>query len=451
MGIVARMAALFQTNFGTIAEQAAEKSEVIQRKRKFTASSLAQTFVLGFLAHPNATDEQLAQTANKIGADVTTQAVEQRHSPRLVRFLKEFFLGCSKEIVASDSALAPILERFTEVGVLDSSTITLPECMKNEFPGCGGKYEHGGGNAAIKLQTELDLKHGGLKIDVESGKSSDNTSAAQMAERKEGSLRIADLGYFSLSVLATMAAAKAFFLSRLQFGTKVTLKENGNVVAIPNLLAWLGERHARHKGPFVDMSVLLGQDLAFGCRLIAWRVPAEQANRRRQKLKKDLMNKKKRVPSAERLAWCDWSILVTNVPIEKLTPAEAVVLYRARWQIELLFKRWKSQDLVATLTGSTDERKMVRVWGRLAAALLQHWLVVTTTWGNATRSWAKTSEAIRDFVGQIIDAIPERARLERVLEKLCSVVSKTCGRNKRKKPGTVELLNDASLLDFRLT
>jgi IS4 transposase len=49
----------------------------------------------------------------------------------------------------------------------------------------------------------------------------------------------------------------------------------------------------------------------------------------------------------ERLAWCDWTILATNAPVEKLTPKEATVLYRTRWQGELLFKRWKSQGLAA--------------------------------------------------------------------------------------------------------
>ena len=61
-------------------------------------------------------------------------------------------------------------------------------------------------------------------------------------------------------------------------------------------------------------------------------------------------------------------LLVTDVPPEKMTPEEAVVLYRARWQVELLFKRWKAQDLVAVLRGATAVRQMVGVWARLSAA-----------------------------------------------------------------------------------
>ena len=54
--------------------------------------------------------------------------------------------------------------------------------------------------------------------------------------------------------------------------------------------------------------------------------PPEQANRRRQKLRQETLRKAGKSPIAERLAWCDWTILVTNVPTEMLMPAEAVVL-----------------------------------------------------------------------------------------------------------------------------
>src|SRR5207248_1429868 len=117
----------------------------------------------------------------------------------------------------------------------------------------------------------------------------------------------------------------------------------------------------------------------------------------RQKLRKEIVSRYHKEPSAERLAWCDWTILVTNVPVAKMRPEEAVVLYRARWQIELLFKRWKSQDLVALLRGSTVARQMVGVWSRLLAALVQHWLLVASAWGNPTKSFSKVCEAIRAF------------------------------------------------------
>jgi len=440
--IIAKVGSALQQLFGESAAEAAQTSGVIVRKRKFTAFSLARTFVLGFLRNPEASDEELAQLAVQCGATVTPQAVEQRQTPKLVTFLKELFCRATQMVVGSDKALAPLLERFTSVTVLDSSTIALPDSLAEESPGCGGS--HGGGAAAMKLQTELDLRSGAVThVEIEPGRSADAASSRQDARRGAGSLRITDLGYFSLAVFADMTKEDEYFLSRLQFGTTVMLP-GGDAV---ELLPWL----AQQPGPFVDQQVFLGKEQRLPCRLIAWRLPKEQADRRRRQLRQEMMSRKGREPSAERLAWCDWTILVTNVPVTMLTPEEVLVLYRARWQVELLFKRWKTQDLVAVLRGSTVVRQMVGVWARLLAALVQHWLVVASVWGDATKSLSKVCEAVRAFVGRLAASLDQRMELEQVLIDLCATVAKTCRRNQRSKPGTFELLNDVSLLDFELT
>jgi hypothetical protein len=229
----------------------------------------------------------------------------------------------------------------------------------------------------------------------------------------------------------------------LQFGTAVRPADGVFV----HLLSWL----AQQSGKIVDVMVQIGKEQCLPCRLIAWRLPEEQANRRRHKLRQETLRKYNREPSVERLAWCDWTILVTSVPEDLLTAPEAIVLYRARWQIELLFKRWKSQDLVAVLSGSTEVRQMVRVWARLLAALVQHWLVVASCWGDASRSWGKVSEAIREFVVLLVSALDDLLALERVIITIQQVVKQTCQRSQHSKPGTFELLNDVSALDFGLT
>ena len=442
MEIIARIGTALQELFGNVAAAAAKTSGVIVRKRKFDGMSLARTFVLGYLQNPKASDEELAQIAVQCGVAVTPQAIDQRHSPRLIAFLKTLFQAATQVVVGSDKSLAPLLERFTRVILLDSSAIGLPDSQRQEYPGCGGS--HGGGAAAMKLQTELDLRSGALAcIEIEPGRMPDGASRRQDVRRGPGSLRIADLGYFSLAVFAAMTAAKEYFLSRLQFPTGVALLTGEGV----DLLKWL----AQQAGGFIDQRVRLGKAQQFSCRLIAWRLPKDQANRRRRKLRQEMLQKHGKEPTAQRLAWCDWTILVTNVPCEMMTPPEAAVLYRARWQVELLFKRWKSQDLVAVLTGSTDVRQMVGVWAHLLAAVVQHWLVIGSVWGDPTKSLSKVCEAIRAFVGRLAAALNRLPELERVLADLCAVVAKTCRRNKRSKPGTFELLNNVDLLDFRLT
>jgi hypothetical protein len=442
VSIIAKVGDALQRVFGEIAESACQASCVIRRERKFNACSLAKTFVLGFLQNPSASDEELAQMAAQCGAEVTPQAVDQRHTPALVQFLECLFRGAVRLVIGSDQALAPILHRFTSVTLLDSSTIRLPDEMQEQFPGCGGSYSSGA--AAVKLQTEFDLRSGALPhVEIESGRSPDGATSRQQARRGAGSLRITDLGYFNMAVFAAMIAVGEYFLSRLQFGTAV-LTPDGQPT---QLLQWL----SKQPGPLVDQPILLGKQQHLPCRVVAWRLPPAQANERRRKLRLDVMRKRGQEPCAERLAWCDWTILVTNVPEHMLTPAESVVLYRARWQVELLFKRWKSQSLAATLSGSTPARQMVRVWSRLIGAVIQHWLLVVSAWGDPTKSWGKVCEAIRPFIGRIAAGLPRCRDLRRALADLCKAIAKTCRRNRRGKPGTFELLNDVRLLGFRLT
>lgn len=451
MSIIARVGAAIQRLLGKVGEAAAEKSGVIARKRKFTATTLLQTFVLGFLKNPKASDEELAQMAVQCGVEVTPQAIDQRHSPNCVTFLQEVFQEGAKMVVGSDQALAPILERFPSVPIMDGSTIPLPDSRQKEFAGCGGSYDSG--KAALKLQTELELRSGRVTIAIEQGRSSDGGTPRQHERHGKGSLAIRDLGYFNLEVFEEQELAGEYFLSRLQFGTDVRLR-NGNEAESESpqgqaldVLTWLAEQ----PGPFVDQCIYLGKEKKLACRMIAWRLPEEQANRRRQKLRADTLRKKGREPSAERLAWCDWTILVTNVPIELLTPTEAAIMYRARWQVELLFKRWKSLNLVAVLSGSTEVRQMVRVWARLIMSLVQHWLMIAGVWGDPSKSLSKASQAIRDFAGRLAASLRKGLDLEEVISDLCEVLQKTCQRNKRSKPGTFEMLNDSGLLDFCLT
>jgi len=442
MEMLAKVGAAMQQLFGPVAVSLAKTSGAVVRVREFTPMSLAQTFVLGYLKCPAATPESLAVMAVECGANVSPQAVDQRRTQELVDFLKALYHQAMETVIGSTRSLATLLERFTEVKLIDSSTVTLPDSLKQEYEGCGGAY--GQGQAALKLQTELDLRSGKLShIEIEPGKSPDAATCRQHAGHVPGSLRISDLGYFNIPVFREIIATAAHFLSRLQFGTGVLLPDGTPL----KLLEWL----SKQTGPSIDCPILLGLTDRLACRLIAWRVPEEVANRRRQKLIADMKSRKGKLPSAERLAWCSWSILVTSVGVKLLTPTEAAVLYRARWQIELLFKRWKSHGLLAVLHGSTDVRKMVGFWSRLLACIVQHWLLVALTWGNPRISLNKAGQAIRNYGDRIAASLHSTSDLIQVLMTLTKSIIKTAKRNKRTKPGTFELLNNPELSDFGLS
>jgi hypothetical protein len=94
---------------------------------------------------------------------------------------------------------------------------------------------------------------------------------------------------------------------------------------------------------------------------------------------------------------------------------------------------------------------MVKVWSRLIACVVEHWLLVGTMWGDARISLYKAARVIRDFAARIAGPLPQADDLLAVLTKLANTILKTCRRDKRTNPGTFELLNDPSLLNYRLT
>jgi len=436
MAIVAKVARLVEGLLNSWAEEVAQRVPVVKRRRKFSPATLAQTFILGFLAKPRASDEDLARMAARCGVLVTTQAVEQRFTQDTADFLEALFRRAVRERLRADRTLAPLLERFPAVFLQDATAIALPEELGDRFPGCGGSY--GAGRAVLKCQTRLDLKSGALDaVSLEAGRDCDQRTPLQWDTATPGALRIADLGYFDTEVFRHLGAHQQRWISRLAFGTEVSTRDGAPVARIDDLFA---------PGlAVVDRDVLLGKAAKIPCRLVAWRVPAEVAARRRRKLIATARDKGNPPPSSRRLGWCDWMIFVTNVPQEELSPQEIGVLYRARWQIELLFKRWKSLGALAEMTGSTAVRRLVRFWSRLLSLVIQQWVLQATAWGDRRCSLFKAWKAIGDQATALASACRAAERLAEEIALIGRMLTTTSRRDKRKQPGTFELLNDPTL------
>jgi hypothetical protein len=417
---------------------------VIQRRRKLDAVTLASTLVMSLMGNPRAGDHELVDTAARLGVTITRQALRQRMTVALAQALKGLFERCVRRVVGGSHSqvLAPILARFDGVDIFDSTTISLPPSLRDTFPGCGGKQVDAGA-AAFKLQTVLDLRDGTLPhIQIEAGKSPDVSTTLQFAPARPGQLRIADLGYFRLDALQAWAAPGGLFLSRVQIDTKLSLPDG-----TPVDLAWLKQQLPG----LVEVSIEMGVEHRLPCRLIAFRVPEEQAGRRKQKRRELSLRKRKREPHPEALEWCEWTLLVTNAPQESLSATEAIVLYRARWQIELLFKRWKSIAAVDLLDGRDDTETMIRLWARLIGAVLQHWLTVGAVWFHgANHSLYRVARRVRTIVPDLTRAILEPWRFVETLQ-LFLRLTLHCRHDPRAKPSTFELLNHPEKLDFRLT
>lgn len=101
-------------------------------------------------------------------------------------------------------------------------------------------------------------------------------------------------------------------------------------------------------------------------RVIAMRLPAAQAEKARARLKRELGGK---VSDLDREA-AAYVVLFTTVPKSRLDANRCLELYRLRWQIELLFKRWKSLCGFDRLPNYLDETITAWLYAKVLLALL---------------------------------------------------------------------------------
>jgi Transposase DDE domain len=442
MQIVGKVAATMQQVFGPELNELGQTTGAIQRVRKFTGTSLLQMLVLTLLRKPKAKIADFQSTAAQLGLDVTTTAIEHRFTPQLVTFLCSALERIVHRAMTATPQPVDLLKQFTSIRIGDSSTIPVPEELADQFPGCGGKS--GSGQAALKIHLLWDFLIGSiLQLRITPGRHSDATNPIAQEVPPAGSLSLFDLGYFALERFAKIAQAGAFWISRLQHGTLV-FDAAGNPLP---LLQYL--RQQTGPGP-IDVSVWLGLTHRLPCRLIALRVPQEVADRRRQKVH-EKAQKHGRTPSRDYLEWQDWTIFVTNCQAEMLTWQAVVVLYRARWQIELMFKLWKSHNrLEAHRAAASAVEQLAMIYAKLIAALLQHWILLTATWCDCRRSLMKAAAIISDWVTLLTDALGDLDRLVALLSRLSEVIQRANARvqNRNAHPSLAQLLRNPLLLEY---
>jgi hypothetical protein len=427
-----QVATALQDVLTTTAETAARATGCVRRTRRFTGATLVQTFVFGCLATPEPSLTDLSQMAATLGAPVSPQAIAQHCTRATAACLQQVLAAAVRTLVSADPVALPVLERFPAVEVLDTSTLSLPAALAATWPGCG----NGRGPtaaAALKLGVRLDLVQGTLTGPLlDSGRTDDRGCAITAAPLLPGALRIADLGFWSVATLRELDRAGVLWLTRLQGQTGV-LDAAGQPLDLDGLLATTPD-------DTLEREVRLGVTAQVPARLLAARVPPEVADRRRQR-RKDEGKRRGTHPCQTSLARCDWLLLVTNVPADRLSRAEAVVLLRARWQIELLFKLWKQHGHIDEVRSADPWRVLTEVYAKLVAMVIQHWTLLLGCWQFGDRSLVKAAAVVRRYALPLALALGQIRRLRAMLATVQTCLER-CGRltRRRKRPSLYQLL-----------
>jgi hypothetical protein len=392
----------------TRADELARSCGFVRRARKVTGANFAQALVFTALADPEAPESRLHATAALVGLTASRQALDKRFTPAAAEFLRGLLAAAVAQAVATPVTL-PLLRRFAAVVVLDSSVVALADELADLYRG-GRSGTTATAKAAVKLTVGLDLVSGALRgPELSAGRAADLSATLATADPPPGHLQIADQSYFSLTKFARWSRSGAFWLSRLKAGTAVYDPKGRRI----DLVGRLGAAGVAD----VDLDVTPGSQERSACRLIARRVPADVAAARRARLRETCRRRGNAV-SALSLALCDWTVLVTNVPRDLLSVAEAIALARLRWQIELIFKLWKSVGRIDEFRRTRPYEALCELYAKLLAQVVRHWVIVVGAWSRRDRSLVKAAAIVRTMALSLAAAVGSVRRLRRVLSQV---------------------------------
>jgi len=441
MKILSQVAKSMQVVLTKAADIIGRKTGFIKRQREFSGSGFVQTLVFGWLSNPDSTLEELCQSAATLGIKISPQGLDKRFTPQAADCLQKVLETAVSQVIAGEPVAIPVLQRFNGVHIQDSSTVVLPDELAVIWTGCGGSSSQNT-SSSVKLHTRLDLNTGKLAGPyLKSGRLHDMNPQIPWKPLPVGALRIGDLGYYNLEEFGKMDSDGLYWLSRVK--SNCVLHYHGKRWDLLNFL----EHHCRNimDGDIMDSldtQILLGDKERMPCRFLAVRVSDDVARLRRCKLISQAKDKGKPI-SDKMLKLASWLVLCCNIPYEMLSLDEAFVLMRTRWQIELIFKLWKSHGSIDEWRTQNPWRILCEVYAKLIVMLIQHWILLAGCWHYPDRSLFKAVKTIQRHAMNLACAFAcgRANRLYAALETIQRCLSVGCRINKKKKnPGTYQLL-----------
>lgn len=180
-------------------------------------------------------------------------------------------------------------------------------------------------------------------------------------------------------------------------------------------------------------------------RLLAVRVPHRVAEARRAKIRAEA-KREGETPSARKLALAAWTLLVTNAPPDVLAIRDALVLARARWQIELLFKLWKNEGRIDEWRSADPDRIRCELYAKLIAVVIQHWVLLVGCWVFLDRSLTQAAQTVRERAICLTQALDSRRALVAALARIRCCLTAGCRiAKRRRRPSLYRLPTDPSL------
>ena len=345
-------------------DYAARESGFIKRKgKKITPISLVVSLFNCLIRGRDLSFSAWAIEHSNINMEtVSKQAIWKRTNTNLIDFLKVLIQNTIQiKLEQQKQNLHEVFKHFNNVYIQDSTSLKLPDTLRNIFPGNRSKGQQ---KAVAKIQAIYNLTTRCFKrFSVTSFTDNDQKESPNIVtDLREGDLIIRDLGYFVLSVFKSITKEGAYFLSRYKFGTD--LYDTNTMKKISLILL-------TREGSIIDKEVNIGKKEKISVRLVAIKLNPQIAEERRRKAKND--RDKRLNHSKEYMELLGWSIYITNVGEDIWTVDQVQTAYKMRWFIEVIFKSWKSQLKIPEIipeNNMSPEKAQVIIYAFLLFVLL---------------------------------------------------------------------------------
>lgn len=266
--------------------------------------------------------------------------------PGFATFMRQMFERLVEQLAVD--TLTPegnaAIARFEDIVIQDGSSFALKRALRDVFPGRFTTVEP----AAV----EVHATYSGFSDEVRTVAIAPDKEAERQFLPPASSLKrrllLADRGYPSINYFEEVRAEGGSFIVRLSRSHDPWVRAAwvaGQRISVPNPVR-LSHFIGKHAGSQMDLDV----EYQHGHRVVGFRVVV--------------------LPGHEKTM----TRLCTNLPRTPFSVDVVSRLYRFRWQIELLFKEWKSYANLHKFDTANEHIAAGLIWASLCAAVLKRFL-----------------------------------------------------------------------------
>lgn len=268
------------------------------------------------------------------------------------------------------------LKCFDQILIQDGSSFALHPELSEYFPGRFTQHSPAAVECHLRMSLLDDLP---VTMEVSADKESERAYLPK-PESMKNKLLLADAGYIGQAYMQKVTHWSGYFLLRYSkiINPTIVRAQTARGKSLPKLknLKLKDMRRHHSRANVLDLDI---EWKKFRCRAVRFWHPTEKRY----------------------LTW------LTNLPREKFSCDDVMKLYRLRWQVELLFKEWKSYNNLHAFVTRQPQIAEGLIWASLLSLLLKRYIgkVAQNYSGKIRLSTFKIAKSTRGWLDPLMRSL----------------------------------------------